>query len=87
MTCGKLSNQDPFSEKQTQWLTLQLCLVTVGATEWIECSRLDHLLNKWHAKTDPKVSPRPPSGPNGKDKTRQDKMMMMMILDTDRGSL
>ena len=33
----------PFSEKQTQWLTLQLCLVTVGVTDWIECSRLDHL--------------------------------------------
>jgi len=27
----------------TQWLTLQLCLVTVGVTEWIECSRLDHV--------------------------------------------
>ena len=33
----------PFSEKQTQWLTLQLCLVTFGVTEWIECSRLNHL--------------------------------------------
>ena len=33
----------PFSEKQPQWLTLQLCLVTVGVTEWIECSRLNHL--------------------------------------------
>ena len=42
MTSGKLSNQAPFSEKQTQRLTLQLCLVTVGVTEWIECSRLNH---------------------------------------------
>ena len=33
----------PFSEKQAQWLTLQLRLVTVEVTEWIECSRLDHL--------------------------------------------
>ena len=32
-----------FNENQTQWLTLQLCLATVGVTEWIECSRLDHL--------------------------------------------
>ena len=33
----------PFSEKQPQWLTLQFCLVTVRVTEWIECSRLNHL--------------------------------------------
>ena len=33
----------PFSEKQPQWLTLQLCLVTVGVTEWIECGRLQRL--------------------------------------------
>ena len=32
----------PFSEKQTQWLTLQLCLVTVGVIEWIQCSQLDN---------------------------------------------
>ena len=44
MTCGKLSNPGPFNEKQTHWLTLQLCLVTVGVTEWIECSRFVHLL-------------------------------------------
>ena len=30
-------------EKQVQWLTLKLCLVTVGATKWIECSRYSHL--------------------------------------------
>ena len=33
----------PFSEKQIQWLMLQLCLVNVGVTEWIESSRLDHI--------------------------------------------
>ena len=33
----------PFSEKQTQWLMLQLCLVNVGVAEWIESSRLDHI--------------------------------------------
>ena len=43
MTCGKNVQPGSFSEKQAQWLTLQLCLVTVGVTEWIECSRLDHL--------------------------------------------
>ena len=36
-------DDDDDDEKQTQWLTLKLCLVTVGVTEWIECSRLDHL--------------------------------------------
>ena len=61
----------PFNEKQPQWLTLQLCLVTVGVTEWIECSR-PPLLNKRQAKTDPRVSPRPPSGAKREDKTRQD---------------
>ena len=30
----------PFSEKQPQWLTLQLCLVTVGVTEWIDRRKL-----------------------------------------------
>ena len=34
----------PFSEKQTQWLALQLCLITFGVIEWIECSQFDHLL-------------------------------------------
>ena len=43
MTCGKLSNQALCSEKQNQWLTLQLCLVTVGVTKSIECSQLNHL--------------------------------------------
>ena len=33
-----------FSTKLAQWLTLQLCLVAVGVIEWIECSRLGHLL-------------------------------------------
>ena len=36
-------DDDNDDEKQPQWLTLQLCLVTVGVTEWIECSRLNHL--------------------------------------------
>ena len=33
----------PFSEKQAQWLRLQLCPVIVGVIEWIEWSRLNHL--------------------------------------------
>ena len=36
--------------KQAQWLRLQFCPVTVGVTEWVECSRLNHLfLNNWQA--------------------------------------
>ena len=34
------ADKSPFSEKQLQWLMLQLCLVTVRVTKWIECSRL-----------------------------------------------
>ena len=69
----------PFSEKQPQWLTLQLCLVTVGVTEWIECSRLSHL---FYTNDRRKLTPGSVLGPlrgrNGK--TRQDKMMVMMMM-------
>ena len=33
-----------FGEKQAQLLMLQLCLLTAGIREWIECSLLNHLL-------------------------------------------
>ena len=51
-----------FSEKQTQWLTLQLCLLTVGVTERIESSRIDHLFKQVTGENWPQVSLRSPSG-------------------------
>ena len=69
----------PFSEKQPQWLTLQLCLVTVGVTEWIECSRLNHL---FYTNDRRKLTPGSVLGPlrGRKGKARQDKMIMMMMI-------
>ena len=69
----------PFSEKQPQWLTLQLCLVTVGVTEWIECSRFNHLFQTNGRR---KLTPGSVLGPlrGRKGKTRQDKMMMMVMM-------
>ena len=37
-----------FSEKQAQRLMLQLCLVIVGVTKWIECSQLNHHFSTTH---------------------------------------
>ena len=63
-----------FSEKQVQWLMLQLCLVTVEVTEWIECSKLDDL-------NDPRASPRPSSGAKCETRrTRPGQPMMMKIV-------
>ena len=66
----------PFSEKQPQWLTLQLCLVTVGVTEWIECSRLNHL---FYANFRRKLTPGSVLGPlrGRKGKKRQDALPMV----------
>ena len=38
-----IDDDDDYDEKQAQWFTLQLCLETVAVTEWIECSRFNHL--------------------------------------------
>ena len=38
MTSGKLSS----SKAQAQYLMIKFCLVTVGVTEWIECTRFFH---------------------------------------------
>ena len=61
----------PFSEKQPQWLTLQLCLVTVGVTEWSACSRLNHL---FYTNVRRKLTPGSVLGPlrGRKGKTRPD---------------
>ena len=69
----------PFSEKQAQWLTLQLCLVTVGVTEWIECSRLNHL---FYTNDRRKLTPGSVLGPlrGRKGKGRMMMMMMMMMM-------
>ena len=57
----------PLSERQAQMLTLQLCLVTDGVTEWIECRRLNHLFqaNDWQ-KLAPGSVFGPLRGRNGK---------------------
>ena len=58
------------------------CLVTVGVTAWIECSRLDHLFKQ--LASDPLTSgsvPDPVRDITGKKKKM--KMMMMMIRDDD----
>ena len=66
----------PFSEKQAQWLTLPLCLVTVGVTEWTECNRLYHLCKQM---TGDKLTPGSVLGPlRGRHGNR--KIMIMMIL-------
>ena len=72
----------PGGEQQAQWTRLQFCQVTVGDTEWIECSRPNHLLStiaRW--STDPRVSLRPHEGHNKKkNKKKKKKMMMMMMM-------
>ena len=63
----------PVSEKQAQWLMLQFCPLTVGVTEWIECSRLNHLFEQLAGDPPtPGSVPYPGRGATGKEEEEED---------------